>query len=125
MSDETFTTIHPVEIARIPALQAKALEDAHALFSPTDIIVKNGEVIGALEICSTPVVFMWMHTQKARIRDSICAWQYAENIARRTGAKHVLFPVPKTSPFYTIIRKPSLGYVELPNTVVFMKQLRT
>jgi hypothetical protein len=121
MINESIATIWPIPLAKVDAVKARAKEDDHALFSPTDVIIKNGETIGALEINSTPTVFWWMHSKKSNIRDSIAAWQFYENILRRAGAKHVVIPCPKGSPYYALLANPTSGYVELPNYTVFLK----
>lgn len=124
MIDDFTTQIHPVLIDKIPLIQEAAKADNHAVFAPTDVIIRDGQIVGALEIASTPCVFWWMHTDRTTIRDSIMAYQFYENQVRRLGAKHVVVPCPTDSPFYQLLSNPKSGYMELPKTVVFMKQLR-
>jgi trehalose utilization protein len=121
MIDEYIATIWPLSPDKVQSVKDRALEDDHALFNPTEVIIKNGETIGALEINSSGLLLWWMHRNKSNIRDSVAAWQFVENIQRREGKKHLVIPCPRESAFCRLLRNPSAGYVELPNYTVFIK----
>ncbi len=124
MIDDHTIQIWPVEKGQESAVKQAALLDDHSVFTPTDLVFKNDEIVGALEINSSALVFWWMHRDKTNIRDAVDAHNFYENIVRRLGHRFVVVPCPKGSPYYKLLSNPKSGYVELPETVLFMKQLR-
>jgi hypothetical protein len=65
-----------------------------------------------------------MHRDRSNIRDAIGAWQFFENIVRRSGKTYLVIPCPNSSPFCRLLRNPTAGYVELENYSVFLKDMR-
>lgn len=116
-----FPELHLVTQQNIEALAKKLQEDNHPLLFPSHLVSKDGNIIGAVSIGSTPVSFFWMHSKESSPLDSLIAIQVAENIARVNGQRVGLVACSETSPFYQQMDK--LGYSPLMKTVIFHKSL--
>ena len=116
-----YPSLKLVSNENIEALAKKLQEDNHPLLFPSHVVEKDGNIVGALSIGSTPVSFFWMHSKESSPLDSLIAIQVAENIARVQGQRVGLVACSETSPFYQQMEK--LGYKLLMKTVIFQKAL--
>lgn len=96
--------LRPCRPLDIPELQRLAAEDNHSVWAPTDIMVKNGKVVGYLSIGAIPFVTCWFDTHECLPRDSFQAINIGENIAERLGHKDILLAVDPNSPFVPVMQ---------------------
>jgi hypothetical protein len=103
-------------------LSAAALDDGgHGVFYPTDVIVKNGEMVGWLSVGFIPTCYLWLSTKHLTARDSVNILQVIEGVQRRLGAPALVMPCKPTSPFRPVMGK--LGFQQGDNLDFFWKQL--
>lgn len=104
-----------------------AKADNHSVLAPTHLIERDGEVIGCLEIASTPVVMVWMDSKKTKIRDSIRIMDFYEDqvgeLLERNGRqdKQVIVPCSAKSPYLDYMKE--IGYVDAGDFKLFIKKL--
>lgn len=97
-----------------------AREDSHDVINPTDVVMKNGEIVGYMSIASSPIIVGHFSTVKMHARDSFMLVNIAEHIVRRTGSANVIWPIGKESPFHQYFEK--AGYKKLANVDLFVKE---
>lgn len=121
---EKFLHIKPYIGGNLGAIQKVAQLDNHTVMNPTQVIERNGEIIGALEISSSVPVLVWMDTKKTTIRDSIEVMRFYENFifAHNVPNKTILLPCSLTSPYIEYLRNPKLGYISGGNFELFVKK---
>jgi len=98
-----------------------ATKDGHDVRFATHLVEKAGEIVGYLSLCATPVVGIWLDTEKTKAIDSIHVQQLYETILRHIGVREYLTACTEESPFYPQMER--LGYEELGKTVHFRKVL--
>ena len=111
---------HGITQAEGDALMSIAKADSHDVICPTDLIVKNGKVVGYMSIGALPVVVGNFSTQHLRARDSFNLIHIAEQRVELNGASAVLFPIGLDSPFHSLF--PEMGYRKLANVDLFIKE---
>lgn len=118
---EQFAHLSPIEkrdqFERIVQL---AREDDHDVINPTDLVVKNGQIVGYMSIASTPVAIGHFSTKSMHARDSFNLIQVAEHIVHRMGSKNMVWPIGKESPFHKYFV--DMGYRKLANVDLFVKE---
>ena len=97
-----------------------AIEDNHDVVNPTDLVIKNGEIVGYMSIASSPMVMGHFSTKKMHARDSFSLIQIAEHVVHRMGSKNVLWPIGKDSPFHKYFTE--MGYKKLATVDLFVKE---
>lgn len=104
-------------------LKRLALEDNHGVIAPTHPVRKNGKLVGYFSIGSpgVPIVLGWLSTKEVLPRESFALINSVENHVALNGATAVCFPMPKESPFYTLME--SMGYKNAGSYDLFMKGL--
>lgn len=111
--------------AQLDALTRAAKEDGHSPMFPTHEVCSYGlqdsPPIGYISLMATPMLNFWMHTKNAKARDSLFAFQMAENLARACGKSELIIPCTKESPFFKYME--SLGAQKLWETTLFVKRL--
>lgn len=105
--------------ADIEPLEVAAKLDQHVVLLPTHTCRKGGEIVGYLSIAATPVVMLWLHTQKVSRFDSFNALTFFENETKRFEHGIIMLPVPNKSPLKPYLKK--LGYYELEDHTTFFK----
>ncbi len=80
----------------------EAEKDNHVGFIPTHGVVRGKEIIGGVAFRQPWTVDLWMHTQRARPRESAAMVNLTENILIGWGAKEAVYPINPTSPFFTV-----------------------
>ncbi len=84
----------------------------------TDYVTRDGEIVGAMSICSVPVSNVWIHSAKCRAADSLMLINIARSLSHRaTGGKPVLTLCAPTSPLLPFM--PRFGFNKLGETIVF------
>ena len=95
--------------------------DGHGSLGVTHIIERDKDLIGHLSMCGIPLVLVWLHTKKAKIRDSLRILDFCENTIRNSGATGMLVPCSKSSPFFTSME--GLGFSKGDEMTMFWKSL--
>lgn len=113
--------LKPFDITQADALAEAAAKDRHAVLAPTHTVWKDGELIGYVSINACPTAHWWMHTQKAKARDSVHIRNEVDRIMREQGMKYYLSPVGKQSPFRRLMSK--FGFVKYAETCLFLREL--
>jgi len=91
--------------------------DGHALLAPTHVVLKDGTLIGALDIM--PCAFVWMHTQFTKVRDSQQMLGTLQSMLANQ-AQVMVMPCMETSPYYPLMAHG--GFHPLPHKL-FIKGL--
>lgn len=103
-------------------LVQKAKEDSHGTFEPTQVVRKDGAIVGYFSIgepgCCT--VFAWLSTKEMPPRESFHLINTVESMIRCGTAKVICFPVPKDSPFHPLMKE--MGYVSAGTYEYFVKE---
>jgi len=112
--------INSQEEARM--LYEKAKADGHGLFCPTFKVKKSGEIIGWVSVGQPlyPTCFGWLSTSTVKGRDGLSIMNMVENHAFLNGAKGLIMPVTKTSPFRPVME--TVGYKLSGNFDLFLKE---
>lgn len=113
--------INPILSAETLAkVRAEAAADprGHDPRFATDVVTKDGEIVGALAVLSLPVTNVWIHSQKCRAADSMFLVNYARSLTHRlaAGQKALTLCAP-ASPLFPFMEK--FGFVKLGETVLF------
>lgn len=95
--------------------------DNHDVICPTDLILKDGKVVGYMSIGAVPMVVGNFSTQHLRARDSFNLIHIAEQRLELAGAPSVIFPIELGSPFHQLF--PEMGYKKLATNIdIFIKE---
>ena len=113
-------TIRPLQPDQVESVCKAANEDAHAIIPPGLVISKGDIVIGHVAIL--PAAFVWLHTQKAKARDSLEVLHFLENHLGAQGHGIIALPVVPRSPLRSFI--PRAGYLDA-GAQVYLKNLNT
>lgn len=111
-----------VKVAResdLSELNQLAKQDAHSVYAPTHIIWKADEMAGYFSAGGRPMVLAWLSTKHMEARNSFTLINLVENQLALNGAKGVIFPVQKTSPFYPVMDH--LGFKNAGGYDLFVK----
>lgn len=100
-------------------LDAAKADGGHGVFLPTDVVMKNGEIVGAISMGSVPLIMAWMHSTKVSPRDTLQIWQTVEGVQRRLGVPGIVIPCQKTSPFHPVMER--MAYLNLGTYDLFYK----
>lgn len=104
-------------------LQTDAKADNHSVLCPTHPIRKNGKLVGYFSVApaAAPTIHAWLSTKEMPARESFHLINAIECEIARTGAAAIIFPVPKKSPFFDLMKH--LGYEDCGETHMFVKKL--
>lgn len=116
-SGVTISLIRPGEF---DAVRAAAEADNDGVVFPTHVMRREGEIVGAMGINSTPLLTLWMHRQKTSAFDSIAVLDRVADFMRFTGRTAYAAPCARTSPFYPHLQK--LGFRELLDGGFFLRE---
>lgn len=118
---EQFAQLRPIESKdQLEEVQRIAREDDHDVVNPTDLVVKNGKIVGYLSIASSPIVIGHFSTATMKARDSFTLINIAEHVVQRMGSRNVIWPIGKDSPFHPYFTE--MGYKKLANVDLFVKE---
>jgi len=93
-------------------VQAAAKSDHGGIFQPSHMVLRDGEVVGAFSVNMTAGCW-WMHTTKAKPRDSLAAYQTMEAIFADRGINEYIMPCHQDSKFHKLM--PRGGYEIIGN----------
>lgn len=113
------TRITPVKEHELRELEAAANADKHAMIAPTYVVRKEGEIIGYIGV--VPSILVWLHTEKAKVRDATLVMDFFESIITSNGAPIIGVPCKDESPMFPFMEK--VGYVPVSKTTFFLKNL--
>ena len=115
-------TIRPIRTqAELDAVQKLANADGHALFNPTHLIQKEGEITGAFSIGKNPFMMAWTHSEKTKASDSLHLLNGLETILAHAGLDHYMMPCTEDSPYFNHMEK--MGYQRMGTFTLFVKPL--
>lgn len=105
--------------------EAKPLveRDRGILMRATDIVIKEGKVIGYVSIGDIPSVHMWFDAEKAQPRDYLTTMSYFEGVLARSGVTAFWMPCESTSKLLPFVER--LGYTKTNYENNFIKTLLT
>lgn len=116
-----FPTILPIKSPEFLRRVAKAMqEDKHIPVYPSHAVMKGGEIIGSLAVCSAPITVFWMDSNKADSRDSLFAEAMAESLTAARGFDDVFTVCWQGSPFSKHMEG-KLGFQPLWHTTLYYK----
>lgn len=101
------TTITPIRNEADLSLAHKlANEDNHVLYHPTNLVVKDLSVIGAVSLGSVPRVDAWLDTKRANVRDTLQTWSCLVSLlAERQSRTCFVVPCTLDSPLHGVLKK--------------------
>lgn len=118
---EQFAKLSPIKSKdELERVQIIAREDNHDVINPTDLVVKNGEIVGYMSINNSPIIVGHFSTKKMHARDSFTLVNIAEHVVHRLGNHNVIWPIGKDSPFHKYFVE--MGYTKLANVDLFVKE---
>jgi len=113
--------IREARLSDIDDLVDTVRQDSHSVVRPTHIVEKNGLTIGYISVAALPVFGVWMHTQRAKARDSLRVEQFCEQTAKAGGLNLICMPCSVTSPFHPYMER--LGFTSFGRMDMFIKSL--
>lgn len=118
-----FPEIVPIRTKEeISTLQKVALEDNHIIIYPTHTVFRGSEVIGGFSLFTMPVLMFWMHSGKAKLRDSLQVNCAINTLAREKGLTSFALLYNESSPYAPHLEK-TFKYEKLCQTNLAMKSL--
>lgn len=99
-------------------LVANAAKDNHAVYFPTFVIEKHGEIVGYFS-AAVPVVLTWQDSKKMGPLDSVQEIKFIEGLL--ASQPFICIPCDLESPYMSFL--PKAGFVEYSKPVkLFIKQ---
>lgn len=119
---EIFTGLRPIRCqGDISNIIAAAGKDHHDVIAPTHVIEKNKEIVGYVSIAGLPMTICHFSTEGMQAEDSFAVINTMECILQNSGAKGVIAPIGKDSPFHKVLMNTKVGYRFLANVDLFVK----
>lgn len=97
-------------------------EDNVHVIRATDILQRDGQIVGYLSIANIPCVHMWFRKKKAVMHDYLTAMAHFEGVLAKNQVQDFWLPCESTSPLLKFI--PEAGYVKSNFDNMFIKQLK-
>ncbi len=114
---DSIIQIRPYEAKDWEALKANAEADNHAgVYCPTDLFIKNNEIVGYNSIGVIPMILSWQHTEKMGPIDS--AVVLGNILGTTRNFKHICIPCDPDSPYHKSGFLKKAGFVEYSKPVV-------
>jgi hypothetical protein len=118
----SFVRVRPIQHGELETLVKQAASDGdHHVIGVTDLVTKDGKVIGYMSIGGITYVHGWMDTRVATARDSYEVLRHVENSVLRWGNDLICIPVPAASPLHDYL--PKVGYTGYRTMTTFYKRL--
>ena len=109
-------------IQNIEETVTAAKDDNVHVIRATDILRRDGKIIGYLSIANIPSVHMWFHSKRATPRDYLTAMAHIDGVLSKQGIEDYWLPVESTSKLLPFVER--LGYVKSNFDNVFIKTLK-
>lgn len=103
------------------AAHAAALEDHDGVFEPTHLVMKDGEIVGAISL-QVSCASWWMHSEKTNVMDSMRVFNGLDALMVESGKLQYHVPCKKDSPYYKLMQR--VGFEELDDFRLFTRNLR-
>lgn len=116
-----YVKFRPATLEAIPSVEAVAKEQDHTVIAATDILEKDGKVVGYLSVGGMPMILGWVSTQDVPKRETFHIVNTTECVAARLGWNLICVPMPKHSPFHQVMEE--LGYHNGGSYDLFTKTL--
>lgn len=114
--------IRPVNAENIDYVANAAASDGHRIVHPSDVVVKDGKVLGYVGIATVPCLTMWMHTKDAKVRDSMTVLSFVEGMLARNNIKEYFLPCESASPYHHLLEK--AGFVQTNYDKLFIRKIQ-
>ena len=101
------------------ALVKNAEADGHGVYFPSQVIEKNGEIVGYLSL-AVPIVLSWQDSKKMNAVDSIKEIGFIEGALAQSP--FICIPCDPESPYMKFL--PKQGYVEYTKPVKLFIKVR-
>ena len=98
------------------ALQA-ARANNDSIIHPTQVVERDGEIIGASSFGRVPVLLLWNHTEKVSARDSMHLKRVYDSIMETKGFPKYFIACNENSPYNSYMKK--FGYNPIWKTEIF------
>jgi hypothetical protein len=123
---EIFTGLHPIRNqSELDELTKNSLNDHnHHVLAPTHLIRKDGVIVGYVSIAGLPMTFCHFSTEDMQAEDSFAVINTVENILQLNRNCGVVTPVSKDSPFHKVLSHPKVGYKNIANVDLFVKEFK-
>lgn len=99
----------------------KAKGDNHSTLWPTHLAREGKEIVGYLSMCKAPIVSLWLHSQKVKVRDSLHILSIIETLAQERGFNQAIIPCASISPLLPYME--GFGFTNIGDTKLFIKNL--
>lgn len=84
-------------------IKGAAEADGHEMVAPSHVMLKDGQIVGAMSIGMVPLVLPWFDTKKCTARDSLYFINQGENLLAElmpaNGQDLICVPFAEGSPF--------------------------
>lgn len=102
------------------AILKVAREDGDGVMFPSHVVVKNGEVVGAVSLGVIPFVALWHHSQKCGPKDSLILKSVYDAVMEQKGTPQYFIACNSKSPYLGHMEQ--LGYNPIWETNLFYNQ---
>ena len=107
----------PAQLADVRAAAGRDPRGHDPRFA-NQVATRDGEYIGALNICNMPFSTIWAHSEKCRAVDTMMLINLARSLTHNlTGGRPCITSCTKDSPIYPYMER--FGFVRLGETVLF------
>ena len=104
--------------AQGPLLAAAAAADGHAVYAPTHLVQRDGQIVGGLSLGGLPLLFLWLDTQRVTPRETYQVWSAAA--AELRGRGPVIVPCTDASPLRPYLER--LGGQRVGTAHLYLKE---
>lgn len=94
-------------------LRRNAESNNHAVYAPSHVCVKGGEIVGYLSIGMIPLVLTWQHTEKVGPTDSLLTLGFVQGTLQ--NFPYTCLPCDPASPYMRLL--PKAGFKKYTKSV--------
>ena len=115
----TLRKIHDADLKEVVAQAAK--DDNDNMQMPSQVVRKDGEIVGGWQIAQIHLVLAWHHTQKVNAKDSMIINSTVESMMSTMGINQWFMACNSHSPFMSHMEK--FGFNPIWPTNIFHKEI--